>query len=348
MLALLLILAAQSGPDRSYALVDDLEPAARYSAERGGLALLVWKGDRTVLERYDNGAKAQDRNNAFSITKAVWGLATAAAVEDGLLSWDERVSSTLTEWREDPVRRTIDLRQLLSMTSGLDPGYTVIDDPNTADKLSAATGLQAIAEPGFTFNYGPGNMAALGELLRRKLKPKGLTPMRFLSARILTPLGLSGLPWSTDKAGNPMMAAGSVMSARELLAVGHAYLDGRSLSGKRVIKTSSLGPLTIPSSANGMFGLTLWLNRGAFEEDAVEVDVEQALGLTGFAGWKTGCFSRSAPADVLVLLGSYNQRVYVVPSLDLVVVRQGKTMELKDAEFMRLLFEERPAELVMY
>ncbi|MFO0726246.1 MAG: serine hydrolase domain-containing protein [Myxococcota bacterium] len=345
--AIALSLAIPSGatPPGSSALRSDLSAAARYSAEHQGLALLVWQ-HKLLLERYDNGAKREDRNKAFSVAKSVWGLAAAAAVEEGFLAWDERVSDTLTEWKTDPRKAAIDVRHLLSMTSGLDPGYAVIDDDATIDKLSAAVPLPSVAQPGFNFTYGPANMSALGELFRRKLKDRGTTPLRYLWQRVLSPLGIPG--WGTDKAGNPMMAAGVTFTAREMLALGRAFLDGRGPDGQAIVKTSSLGPLTIPSSANIMYGLTMWLNRGASEELSTEVDVEQALGLgPDFSGWQQGCFSRVAPPDMLVLLGSYNQRVYIVPSEDLVIVRQGRSMDFKDADFLPLIFEDRTPDYVM-
>src|SRR3546814_11553156 len=54
----------------------------------------------------------------LSGTKSLVGLMAAAAVQDGLLTLDERAADTLTEWRDDPQRAAITIRQLLTMTGG--------------------------------------------------------------------------------------------------------------------------------------------------------------------------------------------------------------------------------------
>lgn len=319
----------------------DIEAAARYSAQHQGLALLVWR-HKMLFERYDNGARRGDKNKIYSVVKSVWGLAAAVAVEEGILSWDEKVAATLTEWADDPRKSQVTVAHLLSMSSGIDPGYLLIDDDKTLDKLSPAVGLPALSEPGAVFTYGPANMSLFGELLRRKLKARSTTPMRFLSTRVLSRLGIED--WALDKAGNPMMASGVTLEARQLLAIGRAFLDGTGQRGRPIVKPATLEAFEEGSPANAMYSRALWRNTKASDPEAVEVEVEQVLG-TDFAGWDQGCFSRAAPADLLVLLGSYNQRVYVVPSLDLVVVRQGKGTDFKDAEFLRLLFGgERPPE----
>lgn len=314
----------------------DIEAAARYSTQHQGLALLVWR-HKMLFERYDNGAKRGDKNKIYSVVKSVWGLAAAAAVDEGILAWDEKVADTLTEWKDDPRKSQVTVAHLLSMSSGIDPGYLLIDDDKTLDKLSPAVGLPALSEPGTVFTYGPANMSLFGELLRRKLKPRSTTPMRYLSTRVLSRLGIKGGEWGFDKAGNPMMASGVTLDGRQLLAIGRAFLDGTGRRGRPIVKPSTLEAFEEGSAANPMYSLALWLNAQARDPEAVEVEVEQVLG-TDFNGWSHGCFSRAAPADLLVLLGSYNQRVYVVPSLDLVVVRQGKSTDFKDAEFLRLLF----------
>jgi hypothetical protein len=56
-----------------------------------------------------------------------------------------------------------------------------------------------------------------------------------------------------------------------------------------------------------------------------------------FDGWGRACLSKAAPPDLLATVGSWNQRVYVSPSLDLVVVRQGGGTEFSDRDFLALL-----------
>ena len=53
--------------------------------------------------------------------------------------------------------------------------------------------------------------------------------------------------------------------------------------------------------------------------------------------WADACLCRAAPNDLVACIGSGYQRLYVIPSLDLVVVRQGRDGRFSDAQFLRLL-----------
>lgn len=57
--------------------------------------------------------------------------------------------------------------------------------------------------------------------------------------------------------------------------------------------------------------------------------------------WKNICLSKIAPADLVACIGSYGQRLYVVPSKKLVIVRHGKGGDFKDAPFLKALFGEK-------
>ncbi len=49
------------------------------------------------------------------------------------------------------------------------------------------------------------------------------------------------------------------------------------------------------------------------------------------------CLCRDAPRDLVACVGSGYQRLYVIPSLDLIVVRQSRGGRFSDAQFLRLL-----------
>jgi hypothetical protein len=96
------------------------------------------------------------------------------------------------------------------------------------------------------------------------------------------------------------------------------------------------------TQANRMYALGFWLNRGSSFPEAREIDVESSLGRNQSAAfWSNACLCREAPSDLLAMIGTRGQRVYVVPSRNLVVVRQGDGRGFSDAEFLRQLFEAR-------
>jgi hypothetical protein len=55
------------------------------------------------------------------------------------------------------------------------------------------------------------------------------------------------------------------------------------------------------------------------------------------AQWTNLCICRDAPADMVVALGSGYQRLFVIPSLEAIIVRQGSNASFSDARFLRLV-----------
>lgn len=315
-----------------------LAPAAEYSAGMDGYSLIVFQEGNIVLEEYSNGSSLDTPQRIASITKNLWGLLALAAVQDDILDLDEKVSDTIREWRSIPGKNAITVRDLLSMVSGLDPGFkelylrTPVAAPRTAIMLPVRD-----APPGSAFQYGPANMETFGELLKRKLKIRHTAPIEYLEKRILGPLGVTYGDWKTDKSGNPAMSGGVKMRARDLLHLGMFVLQHGKWEESQVISPGLFASIR-GTYVNPMYGLTFWLNKDAEFSRARELNVEEVLeARERFEDWQGGCISKSAPPDMITMLGSGNQRVYVVPSLDLVIVRQGNGRRFLDREFWRLL-----------
>ncbi|MEO1135802.1 MAG: serine hydrolase domain-containing protein, partial [Pseudomonadota bacterium] len=95
--------------------------AADYNAEKGGVSLVVIQNGEIIHESYPNGGGPDSAWALASGTKSFSGIIAAAAVQDGLLSLDERAVEALPEWIGDPNKSKITLRQILSLTSGIEP-----------------------------------------------------------------------------------------------------------------------------------------------------------------------------------------------------------------------------------
>lgn len=308
--------------------------AWEYSATHNGCALLVIQHGRTLFERYTQGNGPATRHKIYSGTKGLWCVAAVAAQADGILNLDEPVAETITEWRSQPGRGQITIRELLNFTAGLDPGFHLHSD-DVPDRDGYALALPQVAQPGDSFIYGPGQIQVFCEVLRRRLAARGgETPWHYLERRVLRPLGLGSLPHKVDARGNPLMASGVQMTAREWARFGGVLLAG----GKNVLPSGALGQCLCGSGRNPAFGMGFWLNREA--PGGRIVNVEENLEPKWWQeDWRDACLCREAPRDLFVSLGSMGQRLYVVPSLDLVVVRLSADSKFSDAEFLRLLTE---------
>jgi CubicO group peptidase (beta-lactamase class C family) len=301
-----------------------VKAAAEYSKQHRGVSFLAVQNGRTLLEQ-----DPKTPHRIFSGTKAFWDLAALAAAEDGLLDLDDRVADTISAWRSDPRKSQVTTRQLLNFDSGIEPLFR-LHEGQSNDRDALAGRARMVAEPGTAFIYGPAALQVFHQVLKTKLG--GQTPTHFLERRVLRRLGLGRQRYLPDRAGNPLLATGWILTAREWAKIGRVVLN----DGTPVISKQSLEQCWRGTAANRAFSLGWWNNRAA--PNGREFDFEQML-MPKWPNqdWREACLCRDAPSDLVACIGSEGQRLYVVPSLHLIVVRQADGGSFSDAHFLRLL-----------
>ena len=311
----------------------DCARAAKYSESRRGVSILVIQNGRTIFEQYANGGSVNGRWPIFSGTKSFWGIAALAAVHDGLFRLDDVVSDTITEWKSDPRKSQITIRQLLSQTDGIEAASR-LQRPSIRDRNTMAIRLPSIAEPGGAFIYGPSHLQIFSELLRRK--SKGRSTIAYFEGHVSNRLGLHRLNYKKDSLGNPLLATGFELTAREWARFGELVLGNGNYHGRQIVAPPLLREAFTGSQVNPSYGLTFWLNQQA--PNGREADMERMLDLPWQnAQWTDVCICKEAPADMVVALGSGYQRLFVIPSLKAIIVRQGSNAKFSDAHFLRLV-----------
>jgi len=297
------------------------------------------RAGRTEYESYGAGGGPSTVRALASGTKTFCGLVAVAAVADGLLALDEPCSQTLVAWREDPARAAITVRQLLMLVGGLDPLPGVLDPKLGApsgDQFQAALAAPVLAAPGTRFDYGPVPFLVFGEIMNRKLAARGSDVERYLNARVLAPIGARVAGWLRDDAGQPHLAGGAGMTARDWSRVGRLIVADGRWGRRRVLDAGLLRDArSAGSAANRAYGLTFWRNAPGLTARAV-------------AGPGPGTPTRrpiilpGGPNDLVMAAGAGNQRLYLFPSSDLVIVRQAPVRAgqqaggWSDAEFLEL------------
>ena len=304
------------------------EKAALYSRKKGGSVLIISRQGMPVYEVYDNHCHQKTPWPVFSITKSLAALACLSlrhpSPEDVVQRRDGKVSITL--------------RQLLSQTSGISPGYEKLYRKNVRDVREAAGALPSEYPPGDRFVYGPSHYELLSGVLGG---PDSASPPRALT-RFLSRLGIHPLGWRTDQKGQAFLSAGAVLTPEDLLKLGHFILDRGRLTGFwPVVSKEHFDTAFVGSPANAAYGLGFWLNRAA--GNAIPRDIEEAIG-AGLTRdqWRRTSLSNSAPEDLVCMAGSGGQRVYVIPSLRTVIVRLGRPSGFRDPDFFQALFSAAP------
>ncbi|MFT3683547.1 MAG: serine hydrolase [Phycisphaerales bacterium] len=348
------------------ALKARFDKAADYSKDHAGRGVLIQQHGKIIYERYDNGGAADTPQPLASGTKSFTGVAAMFAIQDGLITLDEKVADTITEWKSDPKKSQITVRHLLTLSSGLKADGDGVKERNRdlgAGKRSlidaAAGGLkqdwfkEAIESPmtgtaGGQFEYGGNHYYAFGEFLERKLKASKLpekTVWDYYTARIFKPIGLDVARIGKDKAGHPNLPGGASLTTHEWVKFGQFVLDNGAWTNskgekKQLLKPELLAQCFVPSERNRMYGLTFWLGesgqeasnpfasgsdsdkdgtKGAIRERIME-RMKKNANTTGAAGVdKDG-----KPIQVHMAAGLGGQRLYIIPSEDMVIVRFAK------------------------
>lgn len=283
---------------------EECAAASKYSDAHAGVAVLVLVDGRVVCE---TGA-TDEAFELWSGTKSFVGILAAAAVQDELLTLDERVADTIPEWRTDPLKQQVTVRQTLSMTSG---------QPSQVGRPSgyeAAAALPVKFTPGTEFHYGPTPVEVFGALISRKLAARGSTetPVEYLDRRVLKPAGISCARWRTGPDGNPLLPQGAVLTARQWARFGELIRQGAIVDGRPLVDAAAFRDLFIGSKANAAYGLTWWLPRRTQSTDIVTAQFDLAH------------HPHTVPSDTVIAAGAGEQRLYVIPSLRTTIVRQAK------------------------
>lgn len=287
------------------------QEAIAYSNADNGVSVYVLKDGEIVCEAYSGIGGPDKGHEIWSGTKSFTGIMAAIAAKDGMLTLDDKVSDTITEWASDPVKSQVTIRQLLSLSSGISnlgqPGGRA---PGYADAIKTPF----FAAPGEKFQYGPQSFQIFGELIQRKLKARG-TPMSsrdFAKTRILDPIGMVWTDWRSTPEGDPILSQGSVFTAREWAKFGEFVRKGGvAPDGRKLVDPATFAQLFIGSKANPAYGVSWWLPRATTEPDVLTASIDLTR------------HSAELPADMVVAGGAGNQRMFVVPSCGLTAVRQA-------------------------
>jgi len=341
--------------DRAFYVVrPDVEPfaparlaaAAAYSAQRGGSAVLVLQSGTTVFEDYHNGADAGTAVHIASGTKAFFACVLAAAIADGLITgYDEKVSDTITEWRDTvlhPLKNQITIRHLAELSSGLSHDLDQIQGVNPAAPdlyHYVVHQLRVVRVPGNAFSYGPSHYYVFGVLLERKLHAAGIeqNPLEYLNSRILDHIGVQHASWLHDSAGNPHIPNGAYLNARNWARFGRFILQQGWWNGTQIIDETQMAALRQTTGPNPGHGAFLWLNA----ESGYSLFPSSAAP----PGSPGGFIYHGGHREMVAAMGAGPSRMYVIPGRDAVIVRQttGDTGTYVDTDFLEILLAPNPA-----
>jgi len=295
-------------------------------AARRTKALLVVRSDRIVCEWYAPGHAADKTHGTASLAKAVvGGLSLAVAMSDGRMALDDRAAKFIPQWRADPRKSRITLRHLGSHTSGIEDAeadgkpheqltgwkgdfwkrLAVPADPFTTARDRAPL----LFEPGEEMQYSNPGIALMTYCVTAALRDAPQKDIRsLLRERVMRPIGVPDAEWSVGYGqtftvdGLPLVGSwgGGAYTARAAARVGRLMLRGGQWDGQRRLSAEAVRLTTSDAGTPGPCGMGWWSNN---EGDCAEL-----------------------PRDAFFGSGAGHQILLVVPSLNLIVVRNGNVL----------------------
>ena len=268
-------------------------------------AVVVVYKDHIVAEKYAEGFDKNSKILGWSMTKSLTATVYGILQSHGKLSIHDR--APVASWKDDE-RASITLNDLLHMNSGLEwnEDYTSISD--VTKMLFLARDMSKIQEekpsvfpPDTHWNYSSGTSNLLSGILHNYFDSQQQY-LDFWYSAFIDKIGMYSMTVEADLSGNYVGSSYSWATPRDWAKFGLLYLHGGNWNGDQVFNESWVSYVTTPTNtSNGRYGGHFWLNSGGFHPDV--------------------------PKDIFSANGYQGQRVFIIPSKDLVIVRMGLTEE---------------------
>ncbi len=276
-----------------------LEEAARYAGEHGAQALIVSRHDHIVFERYWRGSSFSTLIDAGTLTPLLAALATGHALSHRQIGWpDEPVGVLLPEWADDP-RGAITVRNLLQFSSGLAPAGSA-DDPY--DLAGSLKGRALEVPPGSRRREQPADPQLLALVLEKATRERYAD---FVSETIWRPIGAADAWLWLDHPGGAAHADCCLISRQgDWIRIGELLLRDGNYRGDELMRPGWIAVMRSPARSDPDYGMFL------------RVASRPAPGRESYA-----------TRDVFVGGGKDGHRLWIVPSMGIVVLLTGAATE---------------------
>lgn len=272
-----------------------------YLQAKNTKSFIILKDGKRVLEKYFGTYTKDSLWYWASASKSLASFITGVAQQKGFININNPVSSYIgSSWTSAPLikENAITVKNLLQMTSGLDDAPPLpCDNEDTAKAC-----LLYKADATTRWSYHTGAYRKVQDVVSTAV---GQTYNTITNNWIEAKIGMSGL-WFQQV---------YYSKARDMARFGLLNLNKGIWANDTIMKDSLYFKAMVNSSQilNNAYGYLWWLNG------------KSSYMTPGFQITFPGTLMPNAPSDMFCALGKNDQKIYVVPSQKLVVVRQGNT-----------------------
>jgi CubicO group peptidase (beta-lactamase class C family) len=292
-----------------------LETAAAYAAASDSSALIVTRHDHIVFEKYWHGTGFDTVADGQSFTRLVVALAVGAALSRRQIHWpDEPLGNFIAEWHDDP-RGAITVSQLLKMSSGLkapepslNPWSTSVRAALGPDVFAAALTEPLASKPGSAWVEQSADPQLLAAVIERA---SGARFADFVSQEIWRRIGAGDAWLWLDRAGGTAHADCCMLARQgDWIRIAELLVKDGNYRGDEVIRPGWIARMLVPAKGNMAYGSYVRLgkaNEAGTEPYAVD--------------------------DLFVVEGTSGNRLWLVPSMHLAILRMAATRRRAAADW---------------
>lgn len=281
----------------------ELPALMAFLREKGTRAFMILVNGRIVVEEYMNGHGPADTWAWNSAGKTLVTATVGIARHEGLLNIEAKASQYLgAGWTSAPPdkEQLITLRHLLSMSSGL----------NAASQLVTTSNLTYVADAGTRWAYAN----VFQKLMDVVTVSTGRDFRDYFNDKLRNRIGMEG-QWNFGPVFKIYHS-----NARSMARFGLLALHKGNWAGQQVVQEDYFNESTRTSQPmNPSYGYMWWLNG------------KESFIPPGTQTVRTGPLIPEAPADTYAALGADDQKIYVVPSRQMVIVRMGEAAEAQSS-----------------
>jgi CubicO group peptidase (beta-lactamase class C family) len=282
-----------------------VQPLKDYLSQKGTKSFMILVNGRIVMEEYFNGHTATATWEWNSAGKTLVASTVGIAQQENLLSINNKVSDYLgTNWTSMPLPKEnlINVKHLLTMTAGNDETKQYVIKQN----------LTYVADAGTRWAYSNIFQKLIDIVSNASNKPFET----YFNEKIKSKIGMEGF-WNFGPIFTIYHSNTRSMARFGLLALNNGKWKSEQIINEAFFNQS----ITTSQSINPSYGYLWWLN-GKMN---FMIPGEQTI--------YQGSLVPNAPADMYAAMGANDQRIYVIPSKKMVIIRMGEASDPANPNF---------------
>lgn len=282
-----------------------VQPLLDFLELKNTKGFIVLHNGKIVMEHYFNGHTANDTWQWNSAGKTLTATTIGIAQQENLININTSVSEYLgTGWTSEPLDKEnlITSRHLLTMTSGI----------NDENDLVILSNLTYLADAGTRWSYHN----VFQKLMDVVAVSSGQTFENYFNVKLKNKIGMNGF-WN-----NGIIYKIYHSNTRSMARFGLLALNKGKWSNEQIINPTYFNEsITTSQNINPAYGYLWWLNGTS------------NFMLPGGQTSYSGSIVPNAPTEMYAAMGAADQRIYVIPSKKLVIVRMGEASNPANPNF---------------